>query len=104
LSANINSQNTASANINRNLTLDEKAHILNSLNFTVEKPESDIFDELNAAENISVWESPIPFRNMDLPQFPVNELPIIIDEYVRAVSETTQTSPDMAAVASLAIG
>lgn len=50
-----------------------------------------------------MWEMPIPFRNMDLPEFPVDKLPMLIADYVSAVAETTQTSPDMAAVASLAI-
>jgi len=49
------------------------------------------------------WETPIPFKNMNLPNFPVTELPVVISDYVRAVAETTQTSPDMAATASLAI-
>jgi hypothetical protein len=82
--------------------LDEKAEFLKSVNFNIDKSE-DIFDELNKAKDISVWESPLPFINMDLPAFPVNELPVIIGNYVHAVAETTQTSPDMAAVASLAV-
>ena len=80
------------------LTTDEKAELLKSANFTA---ETDIFDELQ--NNPVVWESPIPFKNINLPNFPVNDLPMVISDYVRAVAETTQTSPDMAAVASLAI-
>ena len=80
------------------LTTDEKAELLKSANFTA---ETDIFDELQ--NNPVVWESPIPFKNINLPNFPVNDLPVIISDYVRAVSETTQTSPDMAATAALAI-
>lgn len=49
------------------------------------------------------WEDPIPFNNIKLPSFPVNELPSVISDYVRAVAESTQTAPDMAATASLAI-
>ena len=49
------------------------------------------------------WEAPIPFKSVDLPAFPVNELPVVIGDYVRAVAETTQTSPDMAATAALAV-
>jgi len=86
--------------LNENLTTNEKAELLKSVDF---KPETDIFDKLNETKDISVWESPIPFKSVDLPAFPVDELPCIVENYVRAVAETTQTSPDMAAVSSLAI-
>lgn len=49
------------------------------------------------------WDTPIPFDEFDLPTFPVDALPPAIRDYVSAVAETTQTSVDMAAVASLAI-
>lgn len=49
------------------------------------------------------WETPIPFDAFDLPTFPVETLPPVVRDYVQAVAETTQTSADMAAVASLAI-
>lgn len=49
------------------------------------------------------WETPIPFDEFDLPEFPVDALPPVIREYVCAVAESTQTSVDMSAVASLAI-
>ena len=48
-------------------------------------------------------EQPIPLRTMDLPAFPINELPVLVNEYIYDVAETTQTSVDMAAVASLAV-
>lgn len=56
-----------------------------------------------ATAAISTWEAPVPFKSVNLPMFPVNELPTIVSDYTRAVSETTQTSPDMAATAALAI-
>jgi hypothetical protein len=49
------------------------------------------------------WDSPIPFDEFDLPTFPADTLPPAVRDYVMAVAETTQTSVDMAAVASLAI-
>lgn len=49
------------------------------------------------------WETPIPFDEFTLPEFPIEALPPAIRNYVQAVSETTQTAIDMAAVASLAI-
>ena len=49
------------------------------------------------------WDTPIPFNDFDLPEFPTDALPPAIRDYVEAVAETTQTSADMAAVASLAI-
>ena len=49
------------------------------------------------------WDTPIPFDEFDLPTFPSDTLPPAVRDYVMAVAETTQTSVDMAAVASLAI-
>lgn len=49
------------------------------------------------------WDTPIPFNDFDLPEFPTDALPPAICDYVEAVAETTQTSADMAAVASLAV-
>ena len=51
----------------------------------------------------AVWETPIPFDAYKLPTFPVDALPSVLRDYVNAVAETTQTSPDMAAAASLAV-
>lgn len=48
------------------------------------------------------WETPLPFDDFDLPEFPTDTLPPVVRDYVEAVAETTQTSVDMAAVASLA--
>ena len=50
-----------------------------------------------------VWEKPIPFQEISLPSFPTDALPEIVRNYVLAVSETTQTSPDMAATAAISI-
>lgn len=49
------------------------------------------------------WDTPIPFDEFDLPTFPADTLPPAVRDYVKAVAETTQTSVDMSAVASLAI-
>ena len=49
------------------------------------------------------WETPIPFDDFTLPEFPTDALPPAVRDYVEAVAETTQTSADMAAVASLAV-
>ena len=50
-----------------------------------------------------LWEQPIPFDEISLPDFPVDALPDAIADYVHAVAESTQTPPDMAATAALAI-
>ena len=49
------------------------------------------------------WEKPIPFTQYTLPQFPVDALPPIIQDYVTAVAESTQTPVDMSASAALAV-
>ena len=50
-----------------------------------------------------LWETPIPFDEIELPAFPVDALPAEIADYVNAVAESTQTPPDMAATAALAV-
>ncbi|MDD4366048.1 MAG: DUF3987 domain-containing protein [Eubacteriales bacterium] len=50
-----------------------------------------------------VWDSPIPFDEHELPSFPVEALPEVIRGYILAVSESTQTSVDMAAVQAIGI-
>lgn len=79
-------------------------------NLTIQKAVNIVKDDyasqqMNAPviSALPEWELPLPFKSVDLPSFPVDELPFFIGDYVRAVAETTQTSPDMAAVASLAI-
>ncbi|GAB1475204.1 hypothetical protein MASR2M70_00360 [Bacillota bacterium] len=47
------------------------------------------------------WDSPIPFDEHELPPFPVEALPEVIRGYILAVSESTQTSVDMAAVQAI---
>lgn len=49
------------------------------------------------------WDTPIPFDEYDLPAFPVDALPEVLREYVLAVSESTQTAVDMAAVEALGV-
>ena len=39
----------------------------------------------------------------DLPKFPIDALPDVVKDYVAAVAENSQTSPDMAAVISLGV-
>jgi len=49
------------------------------------------------------WEQPYPFDRVEIPSFPVECLPPALREYVLAVSESTQTPVDMAAVKALAV-
>lgn len=49
------------------------------------------------------WDTPLPFDEYELPPFPVEALPEVIRGYVLAVSESTQTSVDMAAVESIGV-
>lgn len=49
------------------------------------------------------WERPVPFTDIQLPQFPVDALPSRVRPYVEAVAESTQTPVDMAGSAALAI-
>lgn len=50
-----------------------------------------------------IWDTPIPFDDYVLPEFPVEALPEIVRRYVLAVSESTQTPVDMAAVEALGV-
>lgn len=49
------------------------------------------------------WERPVPFTDIQLPQFPVDALPSRVRPYVEAVAESTQTPVDMAGSAALAV-
>lgn len=49
------------------------------------------------------WEDPIPFEEFDLPEFPIDSLPDSISNYVKELSESTQTPLDMAATSALAV-
>ena len=49
------------------------------------------------------WEEPIPLQEEALPEFPVDTLPIILREYILALSESLQTSPDMPAACTLGV-
>jgi len=75
--------------LSTNFNLNEKAELLKSAGFS--------------GEQNNTWEQPLPFKSVNLPQFPVDELPVLVAAYVHAVAETTQTSPDMSAVSSLAV-
>ncbi len=63
----------------------------------LEKAQED-FEEDNAG-----WEEPLPLENMALPAFPVEALPAVLGDYARAVSLSTQTPVDMAAVSVLTV-
>ena len=49
------------------------------------------------------WDEPIPLSRETLPDFPINALPKALRDYALAVSESTQTSVDMAAVGILTV-
>lgn len=49
------------------------------------------------------WEIPIPFDEYNLPSFPVDCLPKAVGDYVKALSESTQTPVDMAATSAIAV-
>jgi putative DNA primase/helicase len=54
-----------------------------------------------SAEKISDWPPVIPFREFNLPPFPLDALPEWVRDFVRAEAVTTQTPPDMAALLAL---
>lgn len=49
------------------------------------------------------WEVPIPFDNIEVPDFPIDALPSDVGDYVVALSEQNQTPVDMTATISLAV-
>lgn len=51
---------------------------------------------LQAGDPRPEWEAPVEFTDFDLPIFPVSVLPPAIGEFVSALSEATQTPPDLA--------
>ncbi len=71
-------------------------------NKVVTNPSYTKPEEYNKQAEIK-WDTPILFEKPSLPTSSVDALPKIINDYVVAVAETTQTPVDMAATASLAI-
>ena len=49
------------------------------------------------------WDAPVPFPEKSVPAFPTEALPKTIQNFVNAVSESTQTPPDLAACTALGI-
>lgn len=50
----------------------------------------------------SEWETPVGFTALDLPPFPIEALPSVLADFVRAEAEFSQTPLDMAGMLSLA--
>ena len=59
--------------------------------------------EWQPQNDIDEWEAPLPFDVFKLPKFPTDCLTSWIADFVKAISEETQTSEDMAAVATLGV-
>lgn len=49
------------------------------------------------------WEDPVPFPQIHLPPFPLETLPGELRDFVEAVSTSTQTPPDLAAMLGLTV-
>ena len=49
------------------------------------------------------WETPIPFDEINTPNFPTGKLPGTLASFVESVSESTQTPEEMAGILSLGI-
>lgn len=49
------------------------------------------------------WETPIPFENSNVPDFPVEALPKAVCAFVEQLAESTQTPEEMAGILSLGI-
>ena len=64
--------------------------------------ESDKLEDAIREFELS-WDEPISISRETLPDFPINALPKALREYALAVSESTQTSVDMAAVGTLTV-
>lgn len=62
-------------------------------------------DHIITKKDIAIqWEKPKPLeKEVRLPSFPLDALPLVVRNYVKAVSESTATPIDMCAVASLAV-
>ncbi len=71
------------------------------------KIQTGAMDEQKQAEPSEVKSfapvAPLVPECADLPKFPVDVLPEVVKDYVTAVAENSQTSPDMAAVISLGV-
>jgi DNA primase (bacterial type) len=58
----------------------------------------------NSTKNHDIeWDEPIPFNEIELPDFPYQCLPSPLRHFVEALSESTQTPPEMSGLLSLGI-
>ena len=78
------------------LEMDDKGEkLLNNLH--------KLHDEGAKAQTVLEWERPIPFEQVELPEFPVEALPERARGYVEAVAEALQVPVDMPGTAALAV-
>ncbi len=57
----------------------------------------------NENNNSPTWEPPTPFENVQEINFPTDALPLPLEAFVEALSDYTQTSPEMSALLSLGV-
>lgn len=60
-------------------------------------------NELVKKEKQHQWKEPIPFEEVNLPDFPIKSLPNSLRKYVTSVLKSTATPVDMAAICALAM-
>lgn len=73
---------------------------------TESSSELDIkfLEELEAETELNQWEKPLPFeKKIQYPTFPVESLPKTLSEYLKAVCDYVQVSPDLAALPMLSV-
>lgn len=71
---------------------------------TIQKAIAGMTEGYTPPEAVSeAWEPPVPFDNIETPDFPTDALPGPLDAFVEALSESTQTPPEMAGILSLGI-
>ncbi len=55
------------------------------------------------APGVPDWETPVPFAKTDTPPFPLECLPEAVAGFVKALSDNTQTSEEMAGILALGV-
>ncbi|KNZ41394.1 YfjI family protein [Acetobacterium bakii] len=89
----------------RNIKILEKIQVMENEDHHKKEMMTINIDHLITNKDLTIqWEKPKPLKKeVMLPSFPLDSLPSVVSNYVKAVSESTATPIDMCAVASLAV-
>lgn len=89
------------------MSLEEVQRLMDYNGFTLEQIVENAKRIVERGESLAPytqeWGEPVPFDTIQTPDFPVDALPAPVAAFVEALSESTQTPPEMAGILSLGV-